>query len=254
MSLYDRVRRRAASALPINPAVRLDDAPICSFTFDDCPSTALMNAGRMLQEAGAGGTFFVAGQLSADPYREDGPYIWGEELLQAHAAGHEIGCHTFTHPSMANLTVAQMQAEFEQNVQAVRRIIPDADLVSFAYPLGEVSFAAKKIVAQRFGAGRGIREGLNGRVVDLSELRACRIFSRGFDRYRIAHLVAECRRQRAWLVFYTHDISPRPSIWGCTPDEFRYVLDVVNRERVEVLTIRAALGRITHRATSTAVA
>lgn len=58
-SLVARARRRFASATPVNLAVRLDEGPICTFTFDDCPVTALEHGGAHLSALGCAGTFFI---------------------------------------------------------------------------------------------------------------------------------------------------------------------------------------------------
>ena len=141
-----------------------------------------------------------------------------------------------------------MRGEFDRNLDAVRQVLPDIEFVSFAYPFGEVSFRAKRAVARQFRVGRGTRQGLNGRFVDLSELRAIHLWSRTFSRNRIRGIVAKAVRDRSWLVFAGHDVNRHPSEWGCTPEEFEYVTDEVAHAGIEILTLEAALTRASHRA------
>ena len=233
--------------MPVNAAIRLDDGPLCSFTFDDCPTSALAVGGAKLESVGAHGTYFIAAGMSKPQRDSIDPLLWGSPLAAARSAGHELGCHTFSHRSLASLRTEEIDAEFEKNLCALREVLPDVDLVSFSYPFGEVSVRAKRAVTNRFGVGRGVREGLNGRIIDLSELRAVHIFSRTFDRDRISSYIANVLRRRAWLVFITHDIRNDPGDWGCTSAEFEFVVDAVRRANIEILTLRAALGRVTHR-------
>lgn len=173
--------------------------------------------------------------------------MWESEIQDARAAGHEIGGHTFSHRSMPSLSAAEIREEFELNRSALQGVLPDLHLASFAYPFGEVSLTAKRLVADTFGVARGVRPGLNGKVVDLSELRAVHLFDPTFDREGIARQVAKAAASGAWIVFQTHDIRDKPTDWGCTPAQFDFALEEVRKAGIEILTMRAALGRIMHR-------
>jgi peptidoglycan/xylan/chitin deacetylase (PgdA/CDA1 family) len=245
MTLAARMKGRIASALPGNLGVRLDDAPICSFTFDDCPRSALDNAGASLQAAGVAGTFFVSGGFAAGD--ETGEYMWGDDLLAAAANGHEIGCHTYGHPHLRSLSRREIEQDLDENLRALRAVSGSLTPVSFAYPFGEVSIAAKAVVAERFAVGRGVRAGLNGRVLDLAELRANGITSKHFDPDRLSRLIRRAAQRRSWLVFLTHDVTERPGDFGCTPQQFDFVLGAVRAASIEILPLRAAIGRIAHR-------
>ena len=247
LTFAERVRGRVASALPGNLAVRLDDRPICSFTFDDCPTSALTNAGGMLESAGVAGTFFISAGLAKQDSAADDPLMRGDDIVRACSAGHEIGCHTYDHAHLPQVTRAEVQRTLDENVREIRQVLPDAELSSFAYPYGEVSVASKAIVARRFAIGRGLRPGLNGRLIDMTELRAYGIRSASFAEYDVLHLVRNAAKRHAWLVFVTHDVREEASEWGCTPSQFAFVLDAVRAAGIEILPLRAAVGRVTHR-------
>lgn len=238
---------RLASATMLKPAIRLDQGPICSFTFDDCPRSALDNAGAALEHHGLSGTFFVGAGANDENRTPVDPLMVGDDFLRARAAGHEIGCHTFSHPHMRVLKRSQMESEFQRNSDEVRKADPDLQMTSFAYPYGEVSFSAKRAAAAWFSVARGVRPGLNRRIVDLSELRSYSLCNLTFDQGRLGTLVQEAARKRAWLVFTCHDVRESPSEWGCTPGQFEFVLNEVLRSGIPVLTLKAALERMTHR-------
>jgi hypothetical protein len=44
-----------------------------------------------------------------------------------------------------------------------------------------------------------------------------------------------------WLIFYTHDIDPAPSEFGCTPDYFRAVLMEAISSSAKIVTVAEAL-------------
>jgi len=76
------------SPLPPKPIV---------ITFDDGYHDAFTNAYPLLKEYGFVATFFIITQL-ADEGRED--YLSWAEIKALHAAGMEIGSHTYTHPDL----------------------------------------------------------------------------------------------------------------------------------------------------------
>lgn len=75
---------------------RLPPKPIV-ITFDDGYHDTFTNAYPLLKEYGFVATFFII-TLLADEGREE--YLSWEEIKALHAAGMEIGSHTYTHPDL----------------------------------------------------------------------------------------------------------------------------------------------------------
>jgi peptidoglycan/xylan/chitin deacetylase (PgdA/CDA1 family) len=245
MNLMQRVIGRAASAVPANTAMRLDSAPLCSFTFDDVPRSALSAGGKMLEDAGVGGTFYVSGSIAKEPDSKE--MLRLADLQPLLARGHEVGCHTYSHTSVVGRSTRELAEDLDSNARTIAAACGVEPMTSFSYPLGEVSFRAKRLCAERFAAARGIRGGLNHRFIDLSELRAVSIFHNTYSLQRFRELIDACKRQSAWLIFYTHDVCSNPSRWGCTEEEFAAVLKVVVESGIEIMTVRAAVGRMMFR-------
>ena len=44
-----------------------------------------------------------------------------------------------------------------------------------------------------------------------------------------------------WLIFYGHDVTAKPSPFGCTPSLLRYALDAAARRNVAIKTVAGAL-------------
>jgi len=44
-----------------------------------------------------------------------------------------------------------------------------------------------------------------------------------------------------WLIFYGHDVTARPSPFGCTPSLLRYALDAAAKRNVAIKTVAGAL-------------
>lgn len=243
LSLVKRLSGRFAA----NPAVRLDAAPICTFTFDDCPRSALENGGRLLAERGAAGTFFVTGSWLDDGSEHRRHMLSIGDLRNLVASGHELGCHTYTHQSLLGLSRTSLSDDLDRNRELLLRASGAESLATFSYPFGEASWMAKRVIAARFAAARGVRPGINGRFVDLSQLRATPITDAGFSPDHLRALIRKSVRNRGWLIFYTHGVTEAASPWGCTIEQFSFVLDLVVKSGTEILPMRSAVGRIMHR-------
>jgi peptidoglycan/xylan/chitin deacetylase (PgdA/CDA1 family) len=245
-SLHNAISK-ISGRLPGNVGIRLDKAPLCTFTFDDCPRSALENAGAMLERHGLVGTFFVAG---ANLEKQSGQYpmLDSEDLKTLVRRGHELGCHSYSHRSFRSIPVEEIRAEIDRNREVLLRASGVESLTSFAYPYGETNWTAKAEIARRFAVARGVRPGINGRVLDLAQLRAVGICAGEFSEGHIQSLIQRTLRTRGWLIFCTHEVEASPSSFGCTEQQFERTLDMVVASKIEVLSMRSALGRIMHRA------
>jgi peptidoglycan/xylan/chitin deacetylase (PgdA/CDA1 family) len=239
---------KASGRFPANVAVRLDNGPLCTFTFDDCPRSALENAGRILERHGLVGTFFVAGTTLDQSSGKYTQMLGSRDLETLVRRGHELGCHTYSHKSLRSTPIEEMRADFERNRKALLDASGAESLTSFAYPFGEANWTAKAEVAKRFAAARGVRPGINGRILDLAQLRAVGILVNEFSEGRVQALIQRTLKTRGWLIFYTHEVEASPSSIGCTEQQFERTLDMVVASQIEVLSMRSAVGRIMHRA------
>jgi peptidoglycan/xylan/chitin deacetylase (PgdA/CDA1 family) len=247
LSSLHNVISKISGRLPGNLGIRLDNAPVCTFTFDDCPRSALENAGAILERYGLVGTFFVAGATLEQP---SGKYamLGSGDLKTLVRRGHELGCHSYSHRSFRSTPIEEMRADLDRNREVLLRASGVESLTSFAYPYGEANWTAKTEIAKRFAAARGVRPGINGRILDLAQLRAVCIQAEKFSERHIQSLIQRTLRTRGWLIFCTHEVESSPSFFGCTERQFERTVEMVVASRIEVLSMRSAVGRIMHRA------
>src|SRR6516225_9976933 len=64
--------------------------------------------------------------------------------------GHEIGCHTYSHPAVRYLNDEQINLELERNRAALEKIDPKVELRNFAYPFGDISIRTKRHLEAHF--------------------------------------------------------------------------------------------------------
>ncbi len=222
---------------------RLDRA-LASITFDDIPVSAATVGARILDEAGASGSFYVCGgKLSQE--NAGMPQASLEQVAELHARGHEIGCHTFLHPDASAIPADDFIADIRRNLEYFAESLPSARLDSFAYPYGASTFATKARSSRLFQTCRGTVAGLNCDIADLAELRSVILTDLHFNEQDILDWIAAANAANAWLIFFTHDVSDTPSEWGCRPEQLRFVIEALKSSAVEIVTVAAGAERFT---------
>ena len=245
MSLLSKIRNRIAGAVPVKPMAMRGDGGIISFTFDDAPLSALEAGGAILRRHGVAGTYYIAGGLTGA--LENGHPCHSREALAAAARdGHEIASHGFAHIPYSRASAARIEADLDANQRFLRQALPGMEerAINFSYPFGERSLAAKRLLARRFTAARGIRGGINGPLFDLADLRANELYAHSINEARITRLIARAARRKAWLIFYTHDVADQPSPYGITPAMLEFAVKAAAASPCRVLPMRAALGAL----------
>jgi peptidoglycan/xylan/chitin deacetylase (PgdA/CDA1 family) len=215
---------------------------LVSFTFDDFPRTALSAGGAILENFGARGTYYAASGLM-NTVNELGEQFCPGDLEAVVEAGHELASHTYHHISSRAVSGAGFYQDVEKGRKAIEEVV-GAESGNFAYPFGDVTLAAKKTVGPAMGSCRSIFPGLNGPEADLNLLRANSLYGGLEGAHRAEELIAENSRRKSWLIFYTHDVRPNPSPYGCTPALFEAVVSNAARKGAKILTVGDALREI----------
>lgn len=236
-TIFDKVRRKVSGLVARRPARLSFDRPVVSFAFDDAPVTALRDGAAILENAGARGTFYISAGLCG----RDSPmgrYAEMDMVERAAIAGHEIGCHTFSHLDCGRASDVAVETDAATNVVALGR--HGLQVETFAYPYGEVSPAAKRVLKDKYRALRTVRAGMVQSACDLAWLPGVGIEGEGGEAKANAWL-NRAKTAKAWVILYTHDVRPDPSPWGCTAETLERLVKTAIADGFEVLTVRDAL-------------
>lgn len=232
------VRRIPIKALPC----RLTRS-VASIAFADFPKSAWRAGGPVLSHYGASATFYVSGALHGR--RLGGlEYYDMDDLVAAHAAGHEIGSHTFAHLHTGALTSRELMADVAKNDRFIREHIGDVIPATFAYPFRDISLRVKILYSQRFACCLGTQAGINRGLLDLSQLKVVTLES---PAHTVDQAIAVASKVPSWIIFLGHDVSSTPSPNGTTPSMLEEVLEKTRAADIEVLTVKNALARACHR-------
>jgi hypothetical protein len=121
-------------------------------------------------------------------------------------------------------------------------VVKGYHLENFSFPEGVVTTSAKAALNSVYRTCRTIEPGINRDPTDLGFLRANPVYSRpSID--RVKKLIQRNERDRGWLILYTHDVRDNPSPYGCTPRDFREVLECAARSGAEILSVSEAAKR-----------
>ena len=105
------------------------------------------------------------------------------------------------------------------------------------------TLAAKRVVGTEMMSCRGNYSGWNGPLVDLNLLKANPLYGH-LDRSKtVEKLILENEKEKGWLIFYTHDVRPNPSVYGCTPALLESVV-MAGRLGAKILPVAEVLQQL----------
>jgi peptidoglycan/xylan/chitin deacetylase (PgdA/CDA1 family) len=242
MSLLSRINDRTTRAIPVKLVRGRLDRAVASITFDDFPRSAWIAGRPILDRHAAKATYYAAGRFCGE-YEDGIEYYAPGDLADIRDAGHEIGCHTFSHLYGTGLASAALEQDADRNQAFIRDRLGDYPLSSFAYPYGDVSPRTKLLFSRRFPTSRGIQRGVNAGWIDLAQLKAIGLEHKAWNPAAIERAVDEAVRRNGWIIFFTHDVSETPSPFGATPEMLDHALASVRKAGVDFLPVKHALAR-----------
>ena len=246
-SLLNRVRGRVQRSLshhsyrrPISISPR---QPIVSFTFDDFPRSALLEAGVVLRSFGWFGSYYASFGLMGRT-GPTGEIFTLDDLSELVRQGHELACHTFDHCHAWDTPPAEFEASILRNQRAVEEVLASVEFRTFSYPISGPRPLTKRNIAKYYSCARGGGQSYNVGPADLNLLQAFFIEQSRDDVDSIKRLIDETVAANGWLIFATHDVAASPTHFGCTPRLFREIAEYVAVSGAAVLPVWDALQSI----------
>jgi peptidoglycan/xylan/chitin deacetylase (PgdA/CDA1 family) len=172
-----------------------------------------------------------------------GEYAGRDDLLRAADAGHEIGCHTYSHLDCGNAAAALVEDDLDLNAALLSDWGIAQTLKTFAYPFGDVGFAAKQVVAERFSLSRGLHHGLIEPGADLNQAPAVGVEGDAGEALGHAWL-AKAAERRAWVILFTHDIADTARRFGASADGLARLVDKALALGFDVVSAAEGAARV----------
>jgi peptidoglycan/xylan/chitin deacetylase (PgdA/CDA1 family) len=252
-----KLATEATRSLCRKPFLVRTAVPLISFTFDDFPRSALVQAGAILQKYGASGTYYASLGLMGKQ-SDLGQMYEAEDLKELVHLGHELGCHTFGHCHSWRTPAEEYERAILENQQALSRVLPEVSFQTFAYPHSAPRLAVKRVASRYFRCcrGGGMKTGryihrhtaggqtFNSGVADLNYLCAVFLEKSRDNPELVKSLVHQNAHAKGWLIFATHDVCSNPSQFGCTPEFFEKAVQWSLESGARILTVVQALQAV----------
>jgi peptidoglycan/xylan/chitin deacetylase (PgdA/CDA1 family) len=235
-----KLRRRTVRLAARRPA-RAPQRPMISFSFDDVPASAAEVGAPLLEERGVKGTFYVAAGLAGTD-AVTGRMADADIMRRVAHAGHEIGCHTYTHLDCGQASACDAVEDVARNAETFAAWgLPRP--TTFAYPFGDVAPDTKRALAGRFSLLRALHKGIVVAGADLNQ--APSVCVDGPDGEAVVmRWLGRAAARRGWLILCLHDVSTTPSPFGCTPDALARLLDRSLEAGFEPVTVAEGAARL----------
>jgi len=166
-----------------------------------------------------------------------------QDLHSVLEKGHELGSQTFQHSSCRKVSLDVFQEDVQKGIRKLQQLT-GRETLHFAYPYGHVTLATKKRLGPMLTSSRSIFPGINGPELDLNLLLANRVYGDLSNSRQIEALILRNAQQKGWLIFYTHDVRPNPSEYGCTTELFEFAVSAAARTGSRILTMERALKEL----------
>ncbi|HRV84186.1 MAG TPA: polysaccharide deacetylase family protein [Saprospiraceae bacterium] len=212
-------------------------APIASFTFDDSYGCTFENAGDVLWEKEMRGTFYVSFKFLG---LKSQPGFQLAQLKRAINQGHEIGCHTYGHIDLSQVSRNKAIQDIEYNQHRYQQLFPGMKFQNFSFPFGSETYPIKKYVGERFCSARGNRHGINFGNVDMANLKSIKLYESKYTLRDIEHKLDHALEHNAWIIFHTHDVQKNHTQYGCSPEFLERVTDACQKRAFDVRSIEEA--------------
>ena len=165
------------------------ELPLASFparpiilTFDDGYLDNYTNLLPLMQRYGYRGVLYLLGDsdvrynrwdVDADPTEPRADIMSPEQKRAFVAAGWEIGAHTQSHPRLTTLPLPEAAAEIRQSKAALETALA-TEIVTFAYPYGDLNDAVKAAVREA-GFALGVATDTGGLTIEADRMQVFRV-------------------------------------------------------------------------------
>ena len=235
-----KLRRRTVQFAARRPA-KAPAGSMISFAFDDVPASAAETGAAILERRGLKGTYFVAAALAGTD-AVTGPMATADQVRRLADAGHEIGCHTYSHLDCGQAAACDAVEDVARNAETLQAWgVPRP--ATFAYPFGDVAPLPKRALAPRFQLMRALHRGVVVAGSDLNQAPAVGVEGPDGEALAMVWLARAARRQ-AWLILCTHDVADAPSPYGCTPGALERLAEAALANGFEAVTVAEGAARL----------
>ena len=128
-----------------------------------------------------------------------------------------------------------------ENQTALSLVLPGTGFKTFSYPISPPRPGTKARIANRFLCCREGGQRFNTGIADLNQLSAYFLEKSRDNFAAVREVIDRNQDARGWLIFATHDVSDKPTPYGCRPEFFRAVVEYTVNSGAEIVAVSRAL-------------
>lgn len=222
----------------------LFEEPLISVSFDDGWEVTYKDAMPLLHKYGVRTTQFVLSGVEDNPN-----YLSWEQISVMQAAGHEIGCHSDSHPDLRLLDDEDLMAQLTLCKEKVTKRI--GSVSSFASPYGSADSRTISEIRKVFKSQRNTNgDSSNGvTAVDVNVRQNFNPYNiigmtveRTTTNQEIQALVDYAVQHNGWLVLTYHQADDGSSQYGIDSATLGGQLEILNRSSARIVTVGQAIN------------
>ncbi len=223
--------------------VTLFNEPLLTITFDDGRESVYSNALPLLNKYGIKTTQYLLSGASSDEQ-----YLSDKQIDQFHVNGHEIACHSVTHPDLTTLDDKQLTAELSNCKKAFSKYGP---VTNFASPFGHSNEKTRAFIKNYYISHRNtdgdITNGVSDKDVNTRQnLNRYNIISASIRNDttvdQLKQAVDYAMNNNGWLVLTYHQIEDADnSTYGLDVESLDIQLRYLSNSPIRIVTMQQAL-------------
>lgn len=225
----------------------LFEEPLISVTFDDGWEVTYDGAMPLLQKYGIHSTQYILSGVEENP-----EYLSWSQVNKIKEAGHEIGCHTDTHPDLKLLDDGDIMAQLTACNNKVYKET-GVSVKNFASPYGSADERTLTEIRKMYKSQRNTNGDSSNGVTEVDvNLR------KNFNRYNIIGMTVKrdtspqeiqalvdfAIKNNGWLVLTYHQADDGGSKYGIDTKNLEAQLQVLNRSSARIVTVDQALNSL----------
>jgi len=246
---------RSATALPAfqvraadkdKPAPELFQEPLLSVTYDDGWESIYTHAIPILQQNGIQTTQYVLSGTA-----DDAAYMSWAQIGSMQQAGHEIACHSVSHPDLTTLN----DADLKKQVKGCKDTLTTrfGSVTNFASPYGAETGHTVNVISKTFGSQRNTNGEFSDGIDD-NDVNTAANFSR-YDIVGITvrhdttieqlqQLLDYTRTHNAWAVLVYHQADEQESKYALDVTQMKKQLEFLSKSDMRIVTVNQALASL----------
>lgn len=220
-------------------SIKLFEEPLISVTFDDGWEVTYSDAMPLLQKYGIHTTQYVLTGVE-----DDQKYLSWKQIQAIHETGHEIGCHSHTHPDLRVLSNEDLYTQVHGCKTELNNRF--GETASFASPYGAFDQRTISVIRNDFTSQRNTNGDSSNGVTD-DDVNLAQNFNqfniigmtikRDTSVAEIKSLVNYTIEHNGWLVLTYHQADDGGSKYGIDIQSLEAQLKVINQAPARVVTV-----------------